>query len=217
MLEEYGRVRVIETGMYGTIVDWRPGDNHCEVELDGWQHEGQIDGGRQFPYTFMVTGLEELIEVGREGRRALFDDFDTLVVSSRCYMNLFRSPIIVIRRIGNDVEVIVQSWGLDTNEKKTVRGSEAAIVVSSVFATHADRWVDLFAPEYAVSDGYLWTMTVYSGSRFFACEGATSLRSSWSISFMQSPMLVCRLLGMVVRSFFRMKANPTTYNEGSYG
>ena len=171
MLEEYGRVRVIETGMYGTIVDWRPGDNHCEVELDGWQHEGQIDGGRQFPYTFMVTGLEELIEVGREGRRTLFDDFDTLVVSSRCYMNLFRSPTIVIRRIGNDVEVIVQSWGLDTNEKKTVRGSEAAIVVSSVFATHADRWVDLFAPEYAVSDGYLWTMTVYSGSRFFACEG----------------------------------------------
>lgn len=86
-------------------------------------------------------------------------------------MNLFRSPTIVIRRIGNDVEVIVQSWGLDTNEKKTVRGSEAAMVVSSVFATHADRWVDLFAPEYAVSDGYLWTMTVYSGSRFFACEG----------------------------------------------
>lgn len=63
----------------------------AEVELDGWQHEGQIDGGRRFPYTFMVTGLEELIEVGREGRRALFDDFDTLVVSSRCYMDLFRS------------------------------------------------------------------------------------------------------------------------------
>lgn len=36
MLEEYGRVRVIETSMYGTIVDWRPGDNHCKVELDGW-------------------------------------------------------------------------------------------------------------------------------------------------------------------------------------
>lgn len=39
MLEEYGRVRVIETSMYGTIVDWRPGDNHCKVELDGWQHD----------------------------------------------------------------------------------------------------------------------------------------------------------------------------------
>lgn len=171
MLEEYGRVRVIETGMYGTIVDWRPGDNHCKVELDAWQHEGQIDGDRQFPYTFMVADLEELIEVGREGRRALFDDFDTLVISFCCYRNLFRSPTIVIRRIGNDVEVIVQSWGLDTNEKKAVRGSEAAKVVSSVFATHADRWVDHFAPEYRVLDGYSWTMTVYSGSCFFACKG----------------------------------------------
>lgn len=171
MLQEYRRVRVVETGMYGTIVDWRPGDNHCEVELDSWQHEGQNGGDRQLPYTFRVADLEELIEVGREDRRALFDGFDTLVVSSRCYMNLFRSPTIVIRRIGTDVEVIAQSWGLDANEKKTVRGGEAAKVVSSVFATHADRWVDLFAPEYCVGDGYSWVMTVYSGNHFFACEG----------------------------------------------
>ena len=171
MLQEYRRVRVVETGMYGTIVDWRPGDNHCEVELDSWQHEGQNGGDRQLPYTFRVADLEELIEVGREDRRALFDGFDTLVVSSRCYMNLFRSPTIVIRRIGTDVEVIAQSWGLDANEKKTVRGGEAAKVVSSVFATHADRWVDLFAPEYCVCDGYSWVMTVYSGNHFFDCEG----------------------------------------------
>ena len=39
MLEEYGRVRVMEAGMYGTIVDWRSGDNHCEVELDGGQQD----------------------------------------------------------------------------------------------------------------------------------------------------------------------------------
>ena len=39
MLEEYGRVRVMETGMYGTIVDWRSDDSCCEVELDGWQQD----------------------------------------------------------------------------------------------------------------------------------------------------------------------------------
>ena len=84
MLREFGRVRVNATGMYGTIVDWRSSDDHCEVELDGWQHEGQIDGDRQLPYTFAISDLEELNEVGQNERKAVFDSFDTMVIASAC-------------------------------------------------------------------------------------------------------------------------------------
>lgn len=108
MLKEYGRVRVRETGASGTIVDWRHGDDHCEVELDGWQHEGQTDGDRQFPYTFAITDLEELIEVGQDERKDVFDSFDTMVISSTCFMAMRRAPTIAIRRQGA-VEEIARS------------------------------------------------------------------------------------------------------------
>jgi len=108
MLKEYGRARVLATGMYGTIVDWRQGDEYCMVELDGWQHEGQIDGDRQFPYTFKVADLEELVEVGQVERKSVLDAFDTLVISSFCWIRLPEAPIVVVKREGDRVSVIVQ-------------------------------------------------------------------------------------------------------------
>ena len=175
MLREYGRIRVRETGMYGTIVDWKSGDDHCEVELDGWQHEGQIDGDRQFPYPFAVSDLEELIEVDETDRRALFDAFDTLVISSFCYMTFPDSPTIVVRRMDDGVQAIVHSWDFETNKAVAVEGSDATKLLSAVFATHADRWVESFEPDCCVLDGYSWTLSIYSGNRYFECKGENAV------------------------------------------
>lgn len=175
MLKEYGRVRVRETGASGTIVDWRHGDDHCEVELDGWQHEGQIDGDRQFPYTFAITDFEELIEVGQDERKDVFDSFDTMVISSTCFMAMRRAPTIVIRRHDGGVELIVQSWDYETDERKELDTAEASKLLSAVFATHADRWTDPFRPERLVLDGYSWTMDVRSGNRYFTCDGMNAV------------------------------------------
>ena len=139
MLREFGRVRVNATGMYGTIVDWRSSDDHCEVELDGWQHEGQIDGDRQLPYSFAISDLEELIEVGQDERKAVFDSFDTTVISSTCFMAITRAPTIVIRRNGNSVKLIVQNWGYETDERRELDTTEVSKLLSAVFAMHADR------------------------------------------------------------------------------
>ncbi|MBQ3302444.1 MAG: hypothetical protein IJH04_09945 [Eggerthellaceae bacterium] len=175
MLKEFGRVRVSETGMYGTIVDWRSSDDYCEVELDGWQHEGQIDGDRQLPYSFAISDLEELIEVGQDERKAVFDSFDTTVISSTCFMAMTRAPTIVIRRNGNSVKLIVQSWDYETDERKILDTAEASKLLSAVFAMHADRWTEPFWPEHGVLDGYSWTIDVYSGNRYFTCEGMNAV------------------------------------------
>lgn len=171
MLKEYGRVRVRATGMYGHIVDWAPGASHCEVELDGWQHEGQIDGDRQFPYAFSVTELEEVVEVGAADRKSVLDSFDTMVISSFCFMNFCSSPTVVIKRSEDGVRSIVHSWDFETNEDKILEGETAARVVSAAFGTHADKWTKPFEPHYRVTDGYSWTMHVYSGNRYFMCSG----------------------------------------------
>lgn len=171
MLKEYGRARVLATGMYGTIVDWLQGDEYCMVELDGWQHEGQIDGDRQFPYTFKVVDLEELVEVGQAERKSVFDTFDTLVISSFCWIRLPEAPIVVVRREGYRVSVIVQSCDYETNERKTIEDSEASKLLSAVFSTHADRWTEPFTPECGVLDGYSWALTIYSGNSYFECKG----------------------------------------------
>jgi len=171
MLKEYGRVRVRATGMYGTIVDLQPGEDHCEIELDGWQHDGQIDGDRQFPYSFAVSDLEEMVEVGRYERKAVFDSFDTVEISSNCFIAMTLAPTIVIMRHDSGVKLIVQSWDYETDETKELDTVEASKLLSAVFAMHADRWTEPFMPEYGVLDGYSWTMDVHSGTRYFTCRG----------------------------------------------
>ena len=44
-------------------------------------------------------------------------------------------------------------------------------MLSVIFATHADRWVERFGPNCCVLDGYSWTMNVYAGNRYFECDG----------------------------------------------
>lgn len=82
MLNEHGRVKNKATGLYGTIVDWRPGSDHCEVELDEWQRNALPDEKDLLLRTFSLSDLDELVEVGNVERKAVFESFDTLIVSA---------------------------------------------------------------------------------------------------------------------------------------
>lgn len=82
MFKEHGCVRVKATGMYGTIVDWRSGSDHCEVELDGWQRNALPDEEDLLLRTFSLSDLDELVEVSGAERKAVFETFDTLVISA---------------------------------------------------------------------------------------------------------------------------------------
>ena len=87
----------------------------------------------------------------------------------------FRSPIIVIRREGEAVRVGVHSWhfsrGFEAKEISLVESGDVSKLLSAIFATHADRWVERFEPDYGVLDGYSWTMDVYAGNRYSECGG----------------------------------------------
>ncbi len=142
----------------GNLEDWR--GNSCDV-------------GEGFLYDGWTLGLEglELVEVGAEDRASVLDSFDTVVIRSRCFRALMLSPIIVIRRHDGMAEVIVQSWGLETNEKKVLEGGEASALVSAVLATHADTWTEPFELDCCVLDGCSWEMNVCSGPKRFSCSG----------------------------------------------
>lgn len=90
-------------------------------------------------------------------------------------MLFFRSPIIVIRREGEAVRVGVHSWhfsrGFEAKEISLVESGDVSKLLSAIFATHADRWVERFEPDYGVLDGYSWTMDVYAGNRYSECGG----------------------------------------------
>lgn len=134
------------------------------------------DVGEGFLYGGGTLGLEglELVEVGVEDRASVLNSFDTVVIRSRCYLALTLSPTIVIRRHDGVAEVIIQSWGLETNEKKVLEGGEASALVSAVLATHADTWTEPFEPDCCVLDGYSWEMNAFSGSKRFSCSGMNS-------------------------------------------
>lgn len=134
------------------------------------------DVGEGFLYGGGTLGLEdlELVEVGAEDRASVLDSFDTVVIRSRCFRALTLSPTIVIRRHDYVAEVIVQSWGLKTNERKVLEGGEASALVSAVLATHADTWTEPFEPDCCVLDGYSWEMNVSSGPKRFSCSGVNS-------------------------------------------
>ena len=174
MLKEYGRVRVKATGLYGTIVEWKSGSDHCEIELDWWQQGAQTDEDDLPLRTFALSEIDELVEVRNAERKAVFERFDTLIVSSRGYWSPLGGPTVVVGREGDNIRVGVYSWdiedGLKANELAYVESSDAAKLLSAVFATHADRWIERFA-NFDVLDGYSWTMGVYAGDRYFECDG----------------------------------------------
>lgn len=175
MLKEYGLVRVRETGMYGTIADWTEGNLSCLVELDGWQHGGQIDGDRQYPYQFAIHELEELVEVPTMQRRALFDEFDTMVFSSFRWNDDDCAPIVVIRRNDGEVEVNVQNYSYELNETRVVAGGDAAKLLSTIFAMHLDAWVEPPAPDCGALDDRDWSLDVHAGNRYFSCRGGSAV------------------------------------------
>lgn len=175
MFKEYGRVKVKATGMYGTIVDWRPDSDHCEVELDGWQRNALPDEDDLLLLTFSLSDLDELVEVSNAERKAVFESFDTLVISAYQQRSVLRPSVIVIRREGDAVRASVNSWhfsrGFETKEISIVESADVLKLLSAIFATHADRWVEIFEPDYGVLDGYSWTMSVYASNRCFECVG----------------------------------------------
>lgn len=174
MLKEHGRVRVKATGLYGTIVDWHSGSDHCEVELDGWQRNALPDEEDLLLRTFSLSDLDELVEVSGAERKAVFESFDMLVVSAYQQRAFLISPVVVIRREGDAVRASVNSRhfsrGFETKEVSLVESADVSKLLSVVFATHADRWTERFA-NYDVLDGCSWTMSVYAGNRYFECDG----------------------------------------------
>ena len=145
----------------GNLEDWR--SNSCDV-------------GEGFLYGAGTLGLEglELVEAGAEDRAFVLNSFDTVVIRSRCFRALTLSPTIVIRRRDGVAEAIVQSWGLETNERKVLEGGEASMLISAVLATHADAWTEPFEPDCCVLDGYSWEMNVCFGPKRFSCSGANA-------------------------------------------
>lgn len=140
------------------------------------RHGNSCDVGEGYLYGGGTLGFEglELVEVGAEDRASVLDSFDTVVIRSRCFRALTLSPTIAIRRHDGVAEVIVQSWGLETNERKALEGGEASALISAVLATHADTWTEPFEPDCCVLDGYSWEMNVCSGPKRFSCSGVNS-------------------------------------------
>ena len=166
MLKEYGRAKMKASGLYGSIADWRPGEDHCEFEPDWWQ-----DDDSMITITCDIADLEELVEVGKDERREVLANFDVLVISAYSELNLLGWPTVVIRRSDDGIDVIVQNYTRAIDEEKTLDVSEASAILSAVFATRADEWIEPLEPDFAVLDGYSWLMTVYSGNRYFTCNG----------------------------------------------
>lgn len=81
----------------------------------------------------------------------------------------------MIRRAGDGVHVGVYSWhfsrGFEAKEISIAESTDVSKLLSAVFATRADRWVERFEPNYCVLDGYSWTMSVYAGNRYFERGG----------------------------------------------
>lgn len=175
MFKEHGRVRVKATGLYGTIVHWHLGSDRCEVELDGWQCNALPDEDDLLLRAFSLSDLDELVEVDEVERKAVFESFDTLVISAYQQRAFLRSPVVVIRREGAAVRASVNSWrfsrGFETKEIFLVESADVSKLLSAIFATHADRWVEIFESDYGVLDGYSWTMNVYASNRCFECVG----------------------------------------------
>lgn len=122
-----------------------------------------------------MSDLDELVELDDAERKAVFESFGTLVISAYQQRTFLRPPVVVIRREGDAARASMNSWhfgrGFETKEISIAESADILKLLSAIFATHADRWVERFEPNYGVLDGCSWTMNVYAGSRYFECVG----------------------------------------------
>lgn len=183
MVDNNVRVRVLPSGMYGTADGSSVGDDHCKVYVDEWQFDSRSDrdewyengcdefGNMEYP----AAQVEELIEVSPSGRLELFEDFDTIVIQSILYPDYSGSSSnVVIRRKYKAVELSYTSFDFEVRRRATLKGARAVGLLSSLFATHAEQWVKPFICDCGPSDGCSWTLTAYSGNRFFDCSGSNA-------------------------------------------
>lgn len=168
------------------------------------RHGNSCDVGEGYLYGGGTLGFEglELVEAGAEDRASVLDSFDTVVIRSRCFRSLTLSPTILIRRHGGVAEVIVQSWGLETNERKALEGGEVSALISAVLATHADTWMEPFESDCCVLDGCSWEMNVCSGPKRFSCSGVNSAPAELVGLFTASLSSAYLLPGMAARFCF---------------
>lgn len=187
MPEEDVRVRVLTTGEYGTVAEYSPAESCCLVELDSWQfgrrrEDKDRDDEKWYNFAFdqperrdyPTAQVEKLVEVGPADRRAVLEGFEALALVSTAFFDHPDRPIVVIRRTGDGLDVVVRSHDCKVYGRRTLRGADAKTLVSAVLATHADEWTETFEPECCVLDGYGWDMTVYSGNRYFRCDGSNA-------------------------------------------
>lgn len=172
MLHEYSRVRTKEKGLIGTIVDFQPNETYCTVELDFWQTDVYRDDYSTPVSDFELSDLEELTKVSGAARKLVFENFDTITLSSNLWINFSSGLKLVIKRLPDGLEVLVQNLFKEVDKSKSFTGSECSELLVALFGMHADRWTETFEPKgYMVMDGYGWTMEVLSGNKYFTCDG----------------------------------------------
>lgn len=172
MFQEYSRVRTKEKGLIGTIVDFQPNETYCTVELDFWQTDVYRNDYSTPVFDFELSDLEELTKVSGAARKLVFEEFDTITLSSELWTSITYELRLVIKRLPDGMEVLVQNFFKTVDEDKSFTGAECAELLKRLFAMHADRWTETFEPQgYLVSDGYRWTMEVLSGYKYFTCDG----------------------------------------------
>lgn len=164
-------VRDRRDGLYGVIYGVDEEEPWYRVAFDSWQFR-YVTKYRNVE----LSNLQEVVVVDDAERRELLESFEVLVIDTVCFKDIARSGAIVIYRTDSGLEIVVWNWFGDIDVKKSLEGTEASSVLSSVLAINVDGWVE---PRYNLGssdpESCHWTMEVYSGDRFFMYGGISCI------------------------------------------
>lgn len=169
MIKPGADIRVKETGVAGILLDYEPGDLVCGVELNS---AFVIQEDNMEYRHYKISEIEEVYEVADEERKNVAEHFDLITFNTFCFN---RTPdcanFVIIKcadglhlKVFNNSEVINKEVVLNAEDEEQLRFEFGKM--------KSFRWPKIFESKYEILDGYNWTMKVFSGSRFYSCEGS---------------------------------------------
>ena len=169
MLCEDSRVRIKESMVVGTVVEFEQGSDRCVVELDSsWGEHGAYD-----PFEVELSEIDELVEAVGPERRELCERFDFIRLDASVSLYIDRRYHLTAEKTGDGYRVFVANCFKEEGTPVLLEGEDAARFRSEVCKMGADRWTEPFEPKGCiVHDGYGWDMEVFAGNRYFTCSGS---------------------------------------------
>lgn len=105
-------------------------------------------------------------------RKTIESKMESFSLSSSAWMDMLSAGTINIEIVDEDFVIIhARNFSGELDITSRLKYDNARDVISALHNLHTEEWIESFEPNYAVLDGYSWSLRVSSDEKYYLCQG----------------------------------------------